>query len=466
VKYISTRGKAPALNFEEVMLTGLASDGGLYVPESLPTFSKEKIASFQSLSYSELAFEIMQPFVTGCIDDADFKAIIDDCYKEFRHPAVAPLVQLDHNEWVLELFQGPTLAFKDFALQLLGRLLDYVLEKRQQKVVIMGATSGDTGSAAIEGCRRCSNIDIFILHPHQRVSDVQRKQMTSVLADNIHNIALTGNFDDCQSMVKASFADQSFLPEGRQLVAVNSINWARIMAQIVYYFYAAVALGAPEKEVGFSVPTGNFGDIFAGYLAKKMGLPINQLIVATNCNDILHRTIANNLYEKHKLEHTLSPSMDIMVSSNFERLLFDVFDRDGEQLANFMDACAGNEPVTLPEEKFTKVRELFDSFAVDDELTCETIAKVYDETEYLLDPHSAIGVKAAREVRRSKDIPMVTLATAHPAKFAEAALKSGQNEEPALPHHMADLMEREERCTVLDNDMAAVHKFMQQEISA
>ncbi len=466
MKYISTRGQAPALNFEDVMLTGLATDGGLYIPESLPQFSKEKIASFASLSYSELAFEVMQPFVEGCIPDEAFKAMVEDCYAQFRHPAVAPLVQLDHNEWVLELFQGPTLAFKDFALQLLGRLLDYVLEKRNQKVVIMGATSGDTGSAAIEGCRHCENVEMFILHPHQRVSDVQRKQMTSVLADNIHNIALHGNFDDCQSMVKASFADQSFLPEGRQLVAVNSINWARIMAQIVYYFYAAVAVGAPEKEVGFSVPTGNFGDIFAGYLAKGMGLPINQLIVATNSNDILHRTISNNLYEKHQLEHTLSPSMDIMVSSNFERLLFDVFDRDGAELAKFMEACAGSEPVKLPQEKFKKARELFDSFAVNDELTCETIAQVFDETEYLLDPHSAIGVKAAREVRRSKDIPMITLATAHPAKFAEAALKSGQAEDPALPHHMADLMTREERCTVLDNDMKQVHDFMLNEISA
>jgi threonine synthase len=288
--------------------------------------------------------------------------------------------------------------------------------------------------------------------------------MTSVLADNIHNIALEGNFDDCQSMVKASFADQSFLPDGRQLVAVNSINWARIMAQIVYYFYAAVAVGSPEKEVGFSVPTGNFGDIFAGYLAKGMGLPINQLIVATNSNDILHRTIANNLYEKHNLEHTLSPSMDIMVSSNFERLLFDVFDRDGEALADFMRACAGDEAVTLPQEKFDMARELFDSFAVNDELTCATIAQVFDEAEYLLDPHSAIGVKAAREVRRYKDTPMITLATAHPAKFAEAALKSGQAQEPALPHHMSDLMQREERFTVLENNMQTVHGFMQKGI--
>lgn len=465
MKYISTRGQAPALNFEEVMLTGLAPDGGLYIPETLPTFSAETIESWKALSYPELAFQVMQPFVDGCIPDDDFKAIIHDCYAQFRHPAVAPLVQLNHNEWVLELFQGPTLAFKDFALQLLGRLLDYVLEKRQQRVVIMGATSGDTGSAAIEGCRRCKNIDIFILHPNNRVSDVQRRQMTTVLSPNIHNIAVEGNFDDCQSMVKASFSNQGFLPDGRQLVAVNSINWARIMAQIVYYFYAAIALGAPAREIAFSVPTGNFGDIFAGYLAKKMGLPISQLIVATNKNDILHRVISNNKYEKHQLEHTLSPSMDIMVSSNFERLLFDLFDRDGKALADFMAKC-NNETTSLSASAFAKARELFDSYAVNDELTCETIAQVFEDSEYLLDPHSAIGVKAAREVRRSKVNPMVILATAHPAKFAEAALKSGQKQEPSLPHHMLDLMQREERYTVLENDIEKIHAFMQVHISA
>lgn len=461
MKYISTRGNAPALNFEEVMLTGLAPDGGLYVPEKLPHFSAETIASWAKLPYNELAFEVIKPFVDGCIPDDDLKTMVQACYAEFRHPAVAPLVQLGHNEWVLELFQGPTLAFKDFALQLLGRLLDYVLEKRQQRVVIMGATSGDTGSAAIEGCKHCKNVDIFILHPHQRVSDVQRRQMTTVEGDNVFNIALEGNFDDCQAMVKASFADQSFLPEGRQLVAVNSINWARIMAQIVYYFYAATALGAPAREIGFSVPTGNFGDIFAGYLAKQMGLPINQLIVATNRNDILHRTLSKNHYEKQQLVHTLSPSMDIMVSSNFERLLFDLFERDGAVLADFMQRC-NKEAVELPASAFAKARELFDSYAVDDELTCQTIAEVWDACEYLLDPHSAIGVKAAREVRRTQDLPMVTLATAHPAKFAEAALKAGQAEAPALPQHMAQLMEKAERYTVLANDIQAVHNFIKE----
>lgn len=465
MKYISTRGQSPALNFEQVMLTGLAPDGGLYIPETLPSFSREEIASWAGLEYNELAYKIMLPFVAGEIPDADLKAMIDETYAEFRHTSVAPLVQLGKNDWVLELFHGPTLAFKDFALQMLGRLLDYVLERKQQKVVIMGATSGDTGSAAIEGCKRCKNIDIYILHPHQRVSDVQRKQMTTVLADNIHNIAVEGNFDDCQEMVKASFADQSFLPEGRQLVAVNSINWARIMAQIVYYFYAGIALGAPHRKVAFSVPTGNFGDIFAGYLAKQMGLPVDQLVIATNKNDILHRYMSNNKYEKHQLDHTLSPSMDIMISSNFERMMFDLVGRDGELMNQLMNDFKTG-PISLPDDAFAKARELFDSYAVDDELTIETIRDVFENTEYLLDPHSAIAVKAARECQRNKDVPMVSLATAHPAKFPEAVKKAGQQDDPALPHHMLDLFEREERCTVLANDLAKVQEFMQGSISA
>lgn len=332
MKYISTRGDAPVLNFEEVVLAGLASDGGLYVPEELPKFDTEQIASWSSLSYPELAFEIMHPFIGDALPVDEQKRLIDETYAEFRHTAIAPLVQMDHELWILELFHGPTLAFKDFALQFLGRLLGHILEKRGQKVVILGATSGDTGSAAIEGCRHCENVDIFILHPHNRVSDVQRRQMTTILEDNVFNVAIEGNFDDCQNIVKAAFADQSFLPEDRQLVAVNSINWARIMAQIVYYFYAGLALGAPEREISFAVPTGNFGDIFAGYLAKNMGLPIERLVIATNSNDILHRSLSANDYSKGELLHSLSPSMDIMISSNYERLLFDLYDRDGSQL--------------------------------------------------------------------------------------------------------------------------------------
>jgi threonine synthase len=459
VKYISTRGQAPALSFEEVVLTGLAPDGGLYVPESLPEFSRDEIASWAGLSYEELAFKVVSPFVDGAVPDADLKKIIADSYSTFRHKAIAPLVQTGHNEFILELFQGPTLAFKDFALQFLGNLLDYILKKRDQKVVVMGATSGDTGSAAIEGCRYCDNIDIFILHPHNRVSNVQRRQMTTVLEDNVHNIALDGNFDDCQNMVKASFADQSFLPEGRQLVAVNSINWARIMAQIVYYFYASLALGGPARPVSFSVPTGNFGDIFAGYLAKRMGLPIDQLVIATNSNDILHRAISANDLSKQQLEHTLSPSMDIMVSSNFERMLFDLYDRDGAKIAQMMEDFKTGA-MHLDPKALERARELFASHRVDDERMLEVIRDVFENTEYLLDPHTAIGVEAARVTRRRQDVPMVCLATAHPAKFPEAVQKAGQTEDPALPHHMADLFEREERYEVLPHDAETVHKFM------
>lgn len=457
MNYISTRGQAPALNFEEVLLAGLASDGGLYVPEKLPTFDRETIASWAGHSYAELAFEVISPFVAGCISDAELRAMIDETYAGFNHTAVAPLVELGSNEWVLELFHGPTLAFKDFALQLLGRLMDHVLEKRGERLVIMGATSGDTGSAAIEGCRHSKHVDIFILHPHNRVSEVQRRQMTSILADNVHNIALEGNFDDCQEMVKASFADQSFL-NGRKLGAVNSINWARIMSQIVYYFSASLALGGPHREVSFSVPTGNFGDIFAGYLAKQMGLPVKQLIVATNHNDILHRAIANNDMSKQPLVHSLSPSMDIMVSSNFERMLFDIYDRDGAAISDLM-ARFKTESVELEAAQWQRARELFDSYKVDDELTCATIAKVAAETGYLLDPHTAIAVEAGRQCNRDSSVPMVNLATAHPVKFPDAVTKAGLAS-PELPAHMTDLFERTERMSVLPNDIASVQAFM------
>ncbi len=465
MKYISTRGQAPALSFEDVVLTGLAPDGGLYVPETLPQFSSAEIAGWAGLSYQELAFKVMQPFVAGALSDDEFRNIIAEAYSSFRHDAIAPLVQTAHNEWILELFQGPTLAFKDFALQFLGHLLDHLLKKRNQKVAVMGATSGDTGSAAIEGCRRCDNIDIFILHPHNRVSNVQRRQMTTVLAPNVFNIALEGNFDDCQNMVKASFGDQSFLPEGRQLVAVNSINWARIMAQIVYYFYAGLALGAPHRPVAFSVPTGNFGDIFAGYLAKRMGLPIDQLVIATNSNDILHRCISGNDHSKHQLQHTLSPSMDIMVSSNFERMLFDLYNRDGNAIRQLMDDFKSGAMV-LSESALSKARELFTSHGVSDEVTVEIIREVFERTEYLLDPHTAIGVEAARKTRRRQDIPMVCLATAHPAKFPEAVRRAGQAQDPALPHHMSDLFEREERYQVLAQDLAQVQSYIAANIRA
>lgn len=459
MKYISTRGQAAPLNFEDVVLTGLASDGGLYVPDKLPKFSVEQIANWSSLSYQELAFEVMAPFVDGEIPDKDFKVIIEKAYSTFRHDAIAPLVQLDHQEWVLELFQGPTLAFKDFALQLLGHILDYFLEKRQQHVVIMGATSGDTGSAAIEGCRQCNNIDIFILHPHNRISEVQRRQMTTVLSDNVFNIALQGNFDDCQNAVKASFEDQSFLPDGQQLVAVNSINWARIMAQIVYYFYSALALGGPYRSVSFSVPTGNFGDIYAGYLAMQMGLPIEQLIVATNQNDILHRCIQDNDHSKKTLEHSLSPSMDIMVSSNFERILFDVYQRDGNAIRELMNDFKSGV-MTLSDDAYQGITGLFVSDRLDDDQMQAAIADVYQRNNYLLDPHTAIGVQAAKRCRKDLVTPVICLATAHPAKFPEAIEKVGVKNEVQLPSHMLGLMNSEERYEVLPNDLLVLQNYI------
>ena len=465
MRYISTRGGVEPKSFEEVVLTGLAEDGGLFVPEEMPKFSVEEIASWSDLSYEELALKVITPFVGGSIPEQDLRELIEKSYAGFRHEAIAPLIQAGQNQWILELFQGPTLAFKDFALQFLGNLLDYILAKRNQKVVIMGATSGDTGSAAIEGCRHCKNLDIFILHPYQRVSEVQRRQMTTVMTDNIHNIALHGNFDDCQNMVKASFSDQSFLPEGRQLAAVNSINWARIMAQIVYYFWASLALGGPHRKVSFSVPTGNFGDIFAGYLASKMGLPIEQLVIATNQNDILHRCISDNDHSTQPLQQSLAPSMDIMISSNFERLLFDLYKRDGKQIADLMvDAKKGH--MVLSNSALASARELFSSYRCDDAGMVEVIRSTYAESGYLLDPHTAIGLAAARECSNNPSTPMITLATAHPAKFPDAVKEAGYPEDPALPPHMADLFEREEQYTVLDNDSQVVQQFIAEHISS
>jgi threonine synthase len=458
VKYISTRGLCPAQTFEQVLLTGLAPDGGLYVPENLPKFSLEEIASWRGLSYPELALKVVAPFIGDEIPEATLREIITSSYAGFAHKDIAPLTELAEGEMVLELFHGPTLAFKDFALQVLGRLLDYVLIKNNQRVVILGATSGDTGSAALEGCRHSEHVELFILHPHGRVSDVQRKQMTTIIADNVHNIAVEGNFDDCQRIVKAAFADQSFLPAGRQLVAVNSINWARILMQIVYYFSASLRLGGPENKVSFSVPTGNFGDIYAGYLAKHMGLPIDQLVVATNTNDILHRFISANDYAATGLVKTLSPSMDILVSSNFERYLFDLFDRDSQQLRNFM-AGAGTPNLSVSDDKWQQVKAEFSSARVDDETTCEVIASVFKATGELLDPHTAIGVQAARVCRNNNQVPMITLATAHPAKFSDAIVKAGL-ETPPLPEHLKDLFSKQEKYSVVENDLAAVTSFV------
>jgi threonine synthase len=457
MRYISTRGQAPALNFEEVVLTGMAVDGGLYVPETMPQLSREELASMAGLSYADIAFRVMKPFVGGEIDDETFRGLVHDAYATFSHDAVVPLNQLDANHFLLELFHGPTLAFKDVALQLLGRILDHFLAKRGERAVIMGATSGDTGSAAIEGCRHCDHLDIFILHPHNRVSEVQRRQMTTVLADNVFNIAIEGNFDDAQAMVKASFADQAFL-DGARLVAVNSINWARIMAQIVYYVAAGVALGAPHREVSFCVPSANFGNLFAGYMAYKMGLPVKQFIIATNANDILHRTLADNDFSKRDLAATLAPSMDIVVSSNFERLLFDAYDRDGDAVRELLERFQ-QEPAVLAEAPLARLREKFSSFSVDDDAILETIRDAHHRTKELLDPHTATGYRAAEQARADAVTPMITLATAHPAKFAEAVVRAGFSGVP-LPPHMDDLLEREERYSVLPAELKAVQAFV------
>jgi threonine synthase len=459
MKYISTRGKCPAQNFEEVLLTGLAPDGGLFIPAQVPQVSREQLRAWKDLSYPELAFEIIRLYVADCMPEEDLRSIINDSYAVFTHPDVAPLKQLGDNEYILELFHGPTLAFKDFALQLLGRLLDYFLARRKKHVAILGATSGDTGSAALEGCRHCEWVDMYILYPHNRVSEVQRRQMTTVPGDNVNSIAIEGNFDDCQNIVKKAFADQSFLPAGYQLVAVNSINFSRIMAQIVYYFHAALKINGAESPVSFAVPTGNFGDIYAGYLAKQMGLPVDRLIIATNKNDILHRFISSNRYNLGALEPSLSPSMDIMVSSNFERFLYDLFNGGTDRVTAFVTGLS-QDAQQVSDEEWEFAKAIFDSCRVDDDSTCATISDVYATSNYLLDPHSATGVKAARVCCVGNPNPVVCLATAHPAKFADAITRAGLAT-PALPAHLADLMEREERFTVLPAELEAVTGFIQ-----
>lgn len=457
MRYISTRGQAPALDFEQAVLTGLAPDGGLYVPETIPQFSQDELAAMVGLPYTEVAYRVMKPFVGEAIEDGDFMRIVEETYAAFNHDAVVPLTQLSHNHHLLELFHGPTLAFKDVALQLLGRLLDYFLARRGERGVVMGATSGDTGSAAIAGCAACDQLDIFILHPHERVSAVQRRQMTTVAAANVHNIAIQGDFDDAQAMVKASFADQAFL-EGRRLIAVNSINWARIMAQIVYYVASAVALGAPHREVAFTVPSANFGNLFAGYIAHRMGLPVKQFVIATNANDILHRTLADNDFSRQALTTTLAPSMDIVVSSNFERLLFEAYGREAAAVRDLLDRFA-NGRAAVDDKPLTELRQLFSSCSVDDDTILEVIRQARAHTGELLDPHTATGYRAANRCRVDSLTPMITLATAHPAKFEDAIVRAGFPG-ASLPDAMADLMAAEERFDVLPAELADVQAYI------
>jgi threonine synthase len=458
MRYISTRGTAPTLDFEAATLAGLASDGGLYVPESWPSFSRDQIAALAGLSYADTAVAVLAPFVGDSLSREELSGLCAAAYGRFSHAAVTPLVQLDQRNWLLELFHGPTLAFKDVALQLIGLLFERFLSTRDTHLTVVGATSGDTGSAAIDALAGRAKVDLFMLHPLGRVSDVQRRQMTTVLSPNIHNIAIEGSFDDAQALVKAMFAHQSFA--GRfALSAVNSINWARLAAQVVYYFYAAVRLGAPERPVAFSVPTGNFGDVFAGYVAARMGLPVAKLIVATNVNDILHRALSAGDYSVGSVTPTAAPSMDIQVSSNFERLLFDLHGRDGAALAASMQGFEANKTLALTPQMRAEAAGLFTSARIDAEGMAMAMRRAAESSAMLIDPHTAIGVAAAQAADLPADVPVVTLATAHPAKFPDA-VERATGQRPALPPRIGDLFEREERYDVLPARLDAIEGFV------
>jgi threonine synthase len=454
VKYVSTRGTAPVLEFGDVLLAGLARDGGLYVPESWPPFAPDRLASFADLPYAEVAVEVMWPFVEGAIERDEFADLVIDAYASFDHPDVVPLRDLGQGLHLMELFHGPTLAFKDVALQLVGRLFDHELSRRAERVTIVGATSGDTGSAAIEACRDRDAIDVFIMHPAGRVSEVQRRQMTTVLSPNIHNIAVEGTFDDCQDLVKAMFADESFR-DRRRLSAVNSINWARVLAQVVYYVVGAARLTGGRSPVAYSVPTGNFGNVFAGYGAQRMGTPISQFVIGSNVNDILTRFLETGTMRMAGVQPTLSPSMDIQISSNFERLLFELYGRDGDAVVDAMARFRSEGAFTVDGDRLGLLGEQWSGVRIDDEQTKAIIAATYERTGVVVDPHTAVGLGAAAAARRDPAVPMIALATAHPAKFPDA-VEAAVGQRPALPAPLADLFERSERFVTLPNDLSAI----------
>jgi threonine synthase len=458
MRYVSTRGEAAPLDFIEVMLAGLARDGGLYVPEVWPSLTPAAIASFAGRPYAEVACEVIRPFVGGSIADADLARMTTEAYGTFRHPAIAPLVQLNPSLFVLELFHGPTLAFKDLAMQLVARLMDHVLQQRSERTTIVVATSGDTGGAAVEAFRGRAQVDVVVLFPQGRISEVQRHMMTTAQDANVHALAIEGTFDDCQALVKAMFNHHAFRDRVR-LSGVNSINWARIVAQAVYYFTAAVVLGAPYRKLAFTVPTGNFGDVYAGYVAHRMGLPVDRLVVATNVNDILARTFANGAYELRDVTATTSPSMDIQVSSNFERLLFDAYHRDAKQVAALMGSLAQSRRFTVSSHALKEIRALFTADRADEQEGAATIRAWKREADYSVDPHTAIALAVAEKEVRDPSLPMVVLSTAHPAKFPEAvAVACGHR--PALPDWLADLPQRKERVTVLPAEQAAVEGYV------
>jgi len=458
VRYVSTRGEAPTLGFAETMLTGLARDGGLYVPAVWPRLDADAIAGFAGRPYAEVAVEVIRPFVGDAIPDGDLSRMTREAYGRFRHPAVAPLVQFGTSGFILELFHGPTLAFKDLAMQLLGQLMDEVLATRGERTTIVVATSGDTGGAAVEAFRGRRRVDLFVLFPQGRISDVQRRMMTTIEDDNVHALAVQGTFDDCQAMVKGMFDHHAFRDQVR-LSGVNSINWARIVGQVVYYFTAAVALGSPRRKVAFTVPTGNFGDVYAGYVALCMGLPIDRLTVATNVNDILPRTIATGTYELREVVPTSSPSMDIQVASNFERLLFDIHDREGRTVRALMASLAQSRRFALSARALSALRAVFSAARADEDETAATIRTMLRETGQLIDPHTAVGIAVAEKEIRDPSVPMVVLSTAHPAKFPDAvAAVSGV--QPQLPEWLAGLDRRPERVTTFPADQMAVERHI------
>jgi len=458
VQHVSTRGEAPPLGFAEAMLAGLARDGGLYVPEAWPRIEPQTVTSFAGRPYAEVAVEVIRPFTGGSIAEADLARMAREAYGAFRHPAVAPLTQLGVNTFALELFHGPTLAFKDLAMQLLARLMDHVLAARGERRTIVVATSGDTGGAAVEAFRERNQVDVVVLFPRGRISDVQRRMMTTAAAPNIHALAIEGTFDDCQAIVKGMFNHHAFR-ERVQLSGVNSINWARIVAQAVYYFTAAVSLGAPHRKVAFTVPTGNFGDVFAGYVAQRMGLPVDRLVIATNVNDILARTLATGTYELRDVVATTSPSMDIQVSSNFERLLFDAYGRNAGAVRGLMASLAQSRRFTLSARALAEIRALFAADRADEDEVAATIRTVKRETGGFVDPHTAVGIAVAEKVPRDPTVPMVVLSTAHAAKFPDA-VEAACGARPALPEWLSDLDKRPERVTVLPADQTAVERFV------
>ena len=465
MQHISTRGEAPALSFTEALLAGLARDGGLYVPETWPQLGRDTIAGFAGRPYQEVAQRVLGALAGPELAPDALARAVEAAYAAFRHPAVCPLVQIGDNLFVLELFHGPTLAFKDVAMQLLGRLMDDALAARGRRATIVGATSGDTGSAAVAAFEGSPRADVFILYPHGRVSEVQRRQMTTVAAGNVHAVAIEGSFDDCQALVKAMFNDHRFRDE-MQLSGVNSINWARVAAQAVYYFTAAVALGSPGRPVSFSVPTGNFGDVLAGYVARRMRLPIERLLVATNSNDILPRALASGTYEVRGVVPTTSPSMDIQVSSNFERLLFEASGRASETVRRMMGGLAQSGAFTIAPEMLAALRHEVAARSVGEDEVEDEIRRTWREAGYLIDPHTAIAVSAGRGLLMERpSVPLVALSTAHPAKFPDAVERAA-GMRPALPAHLADLLGRRERVSVLPNDLDAVQRFVRREARA